>query len=146
MRWAWFRRRTDHIINLTFSVEYQPLVDEITRLSNEVVARSGRRRIPVAIKSMIADLRILAAHKKRRSVAECEGLYRDRVQFGFLTLSDEATAVGAHARYCRDVGEWELAKNYLESVLKKIRSSQRKARPSIPPEVEAALQAMLRSV
>src|SRR5260221_181035 len=120
MRWAWFRKRADAIIGSTGSAEYQSIVDEINRLSDLSAARSGRRRVPVPIRRALADLHILAAHKKRRPIGEGESLFLHRSQVGFPTLADEAIAVASHARYCRQVGETALAANYAVGVLKKI--------------------------
>src|SRR5882724_5444453 len=128
-RWAWFRESVDTIIGSTWSAEYESIADEINRLSDQAIARSGRRRVPLSIRRTIADLRVLAAHKKRRPLAECEGLYVDRVQLGFSTLAYEAIAVGAHARYLRQIGERAAAGKYVAGILKNVEASRRTAKP-----------------
>jgi hypothetical protein len=142
----WFGERVNTIIGSIWSAEYQAIVDEIERLTKEGAARRPRKRLTVAARRMISDLRLLAAHKKRRPVAECEALYFDRIQLGFPTLADEATAVSAHARYCRQMGETAAATKYAAGVLKKIESSRGTAKPPIPAELEAVLRSMSGSV
>jgi len=141
-RSGWFGERVNAIIGSIWSAEYQSIVDEIERLVKEGAARSRSKRLSLPGRRMISDLRILAAHKKRRPVTECEDFYSDRIRLGFPTLTDEATAVSAHARYCRQMGETAAAARYAAAVLKKIESSRRTAKPPVPAELEAVLQSM----
>ena len=88
MRWAWFRKCSDAIIGTMWSADYESILEQITRLYERVITRSGRRRVPASIRRAIADLRILAAHEKGRPMAECENLLADRMEFGFATLAE----------------------------------------------------------
>jgi hypothetical protein len=132
--------RIDKIIHSLWTSDYEAIVAAIGGLESDEANR--KKRLPIAHRRAIADVKVLAAHKKRRPVAECETIFSDRVRLGFATVAEEAIATSAHARYCAQAGEKDLAATYARSVLTTIERSRRAAKPPVPPELEAALRAI----
>ena len=132
--------RIDKIINSLWTSDYDAIVAEIGQLESDEANR--KKRPPIAHRRAIADVKLLAAHKKRRALVECEAIFAGRVRLGFATVAEEAITTGAHARYCARVGEKERAAKYARSALKKIERSRRRAKPPVPPELESALRAI----
>jgi hypothetical protein len=135
----WLAQRADEIIASIWTTDYQELVAEIDRLASEDTRHADKGKA-MDHQRVVADLRVLAAHKKGRPVAECEAIYADRVRLGFSTVADEVIAAGAHARYCRQAGNMELASRHAAAALKTIELTRDTAKPSVPGELEGVLR------
>jgi hypothetical protein len=135
----WFGERADKIISSLWSASFDAITSDIDELASEAARRSKKSELTEYFRT-IADLRILAARKKMRPLAECEAAYTGRMQLGFSTVADEVIATGAHARHCRRLGEQELAQNYAKKALARIEGTRQSADPPVPAEVEATLQ------
>jgi hypothetical protein len=135
-----FAERVDAIISSIWTTDYDAIVAALDRLQQDELENDPPSEATSARRRALADVRVLAAHKKRRPVDECEALFLGRAALGFSTVADEVIAMGAHARYCRDVGLSELAARHATAAVRKIDLTRATARPMVPAEVESFLR------
>lgn len=121
------------------TADYKSLIREIDRLEASVSEHYRAKVLHLDQQRIVADLRVLATHKKRQPIKESEALYQARVKLGFRTLVDEAVSASAHARYCLKSGEAALAAKHARAMLRKARSSPMAKGISLHPEIEKVL-------
>jgi hypothetical protein len=135
-----FAERVDAIISSIWTTDYDAIVAALDRLQQEELENDPPSEATSAGRRALADVRVLAAHKKRRPVDECEALFLGRAALGFSTVADEVIAVAAHARYCRDAEHPELAARHATAAVRKIDLTRTTARPAVPMELESILR------
>jgi len=122
-----FSQRLDQVIESLWTADYQSIVSALDEVEADLGADQPTEQGITERRRAVADVRLLAAHKKMQPVARCDDAFSSRTQLGFATIADESVTVCAHARYCQQAGETEMAVKYAAAILGKVEQTRQTA-------------------